>query len=316
MLGYTEEDFAHLTIADVTHPDDLHTEHEDARQRVFQGELPDLQFEKRYLTSSGAVLWASVHEVLIRDGQGRPLYNLAVIEDITRRRQLEQELRRANEELANFSSMAAHDLQTPLRNINTSAQFLARKYQGQLDPTADQFIQYMMDGAQTMQKLIETLLAYAREGEKSARREAVPVSKTVETVLANLKSEIEKTEAEIIAEALPVVEADPVQLLQLLQNLIGNALKYRSEARPRITIGAKKQQRQWLFSVEDNGIGISAEQRESIFAPLKRLHGPEIEGTGIGLAICKKIVERAGGRIWVESQIGQGSTFYFTLPES
>lgn len=247
---------------------------------------------------------------------------VSLITDITQRKQAEErltaqaeELRRANEELSQFAHTAAHDLQTPLRNIKTSAQLIARRYQGQLDQAGDQFLQYIANGIDQMQELIEALLAYAREGETSARRQPVQVSTVIETVLANLKPEIERTGAKVVCEALPVIEADVVQLSQLFQNLIGNATKYRSKEPPRILIAATKQAHKWLFSVQDNGVGIPSGHRDQIFTPLKRLHGPEIPGTGMGLAICKKIVERSGGRIWVESAAGsQGSIFYFTLP--
>jgi PAS domain S-box-containing protein len=313
MLGYQPEEFAHLTTADVTHPDDRELGREGAQQ-VFRGEIPGVHFEKRYVTKSGAVMWASVHEVPVRDVQGHTLYNMAIVEDITPRKQAEQALRRLNEELSEFAHIAAHDLQTPLRNMKQFAQLLASRYQGQLDETADRFLDYLISGAEQMQELIHALLAYARQGGQSTTREAVQVPAVLDTVLANLKSEIEQTGATVVYQALPAVQGDFVQLTQLFQNLVENALKYRGEKPPRITIAAERQPRKWLFAVQDNGVGIPGDQRERIFTPLKRLHGPEIRGTGIGLAICKKIVEGSGGRIWVESEVGRGSTFYFTLP--
>ena len=309
MLGYQVEDFAKLTMSEITHPEDRNTGREEA-ELVFRGELPSAHFESRYVTKNAAVVWASVHVALIPDMQGRPLYNLVIVEDMTARKQMQEELCRVNEELTQFSSIAAHDLQTPLRNIRTSVQMLAKRYQDerQLDP--------MMGGTERMQQLIETLLAFAREDKTLAKKQALQVALVVEEALVNLKSELQETAAEIIYDALPVIESDPVQLSQIFQNLIGNALKYRGKERPRITITAKKQDHNWLFSVRDNGIGIPTGQCEAIFLPLKRLHGPEVQGNGIGLAICKRIVERSGGHIWVESQVGQGSTFHFTLPTS
>ena len=283
---------------------------------VFRGELPRVHFEKRYVTKTGEVVWGSVHEVLIRDARGQPLYNLAHIEDVTSRKQAEHELQRRNEELEHFSSTAAHDLQAPLRNIRNCAELLTRRYKARLDPTADEFLDHIVSGTDQMHRLISALLAYAREGEPQPPTESVPVSMVVEAVLADLKPEIENTAAEVTVRALPTVRAAAVQLSQLFQNLIGNALKYRSDRAPRITIAAQRRGDQWLFSISDNGVGIPAEQRDSVFAPLKRLHGQDIPGTGIGLAICKKIVEGCGGYIWVESQPGLGSTFYFTLPVS
>ncbi|MBV9085080.1 MAG: PAS domain S-box protein [Acidobacteriaceae bacterium] len=315
MLGYDKEEFPYSKIADVTYPDDRDVAMDD-RLRVFRGEMPRVHFEKRYLTKTGALVWGSVHEVLIRDASGEPLYNLALVEDVTSRKQHEEQLHRKNEELEQFSSTAAHDLQAPLRNIRNSAELLAKFYQGRLDGTADEFLRYILTGTEQMQNLVAALLTYARQEETSAPTNAVSVSRVVEGVLTNLKPEIENTGAEIVFRALPEVRADPVQLSQLFENLIGNALKYRSDKPPRITITVHRREDQWLFSVSDNGIGIPPEQRDRIFAPLKRLHGREIPGTGIGLAICKKIVERQGGCIWVESQPDQGSTFYFTLPVS
>jgi len=229
---------------------------------------------------------------------------------------MENELRHRNEELGQFSSIAAHDLQGPLRNIRNSVQFLAKRYEGQLDETADQFIHHIVNAAGQMHQLVQALLRYAETGEPNSALKLVPVQEIVQAALANLKTDLEQSAAEVICETLPLIKADASQLFQLFQNLIGNALKYRSTRRPEITIRAVTQYYGWLFSISDNGLGIAPERRDEIFAPLKRLHGPEIPGSGIGLAICKKIVERSGGRIWVESEAGQGSTFYFTIPSA
>ena len=302
MLGYQVEDFAKLTMSEITHPEDRNTGREEA-ELVFRGELPSAHFESRYVTKNAAVVWASVHVALIPDMQARPLYNLVIVEDMTARKQMQEELCRVNEELTQFSSIAAHDLQTPLRNIRTSVQMLAKRYQDerQLDPMMAECMQYIVSGTERMQQLIETLLAFAREDKTLVKKQALQAALVVEEALVNLKSELQETAAEIIYDALPVIESDPVQLSQIFQNLIGNALKYRGKERPRIAITAKKQDHNWLFSVRDNGIGIPTGQCEAIFLPLKRLHGTEVQVNGIGLAICKTIVERSGGHIWVES---------------
>jgi PAS domain S-box-containing protein len=257
-----------------------------------------------------------------RDNQGRMVALLELNTDITAREHAESELRetaaelaRSNAELEQFTYVASHDLQEPLRMVASYSQLLARRYRGRLDEDADEFIGYAVDGAMRMQALIEDLLSYARVGSRGRPFEPVDCRALVETTLADMRQPLEDGGAAVIVGELPTVEGDPVQLGQLFQNLVGNALKYRGEASPRIEIGATPRAAEWLFSVRDNGIGIAAEYAEQIFIMFKRLHRRErYEGTGIGLALCKKIVTRHGGRIWVESEPGEGSTFYFTLP--
>lgn len=312
MLGYSTDELVQLTITDVSYPNDSDIGLDDA-WRVFRGELARARFEKRYVAKNGALVWVNIQEVLIRNARGEPLYNLAVIEDVTARKQMEEELRRSNEDLSQFSYVAAHDLQTPLRNIRTAAQLLARRYQSVLEPTAGELVQAVVSGAQKMQELISALLAYAREGE-SVGRSIVELSAVMQNVLATLQPQIESTSAQIRCGDLPAIRGDFLHVSQLFQNLIENALKYRSQEPPLVEINAQRQPDEWLFTLRDNGIGIPPAQHEMIFAPLRRLHGEEIPGTGMGLAICRKIVERLGGRIWVESHPGWGAVFYFTLP--
>ena len=225
------------------------------------------------------------------------------------------QLVRSNQELELFAYVASHDLQEPLRKISSFTKLLAEDYQGHLDAEADEYIAYIIDGALRMQNQIDDLLTYSRVSRDELRKEPTELGKVVGQVLEDLSVTIEENNAAIAASSLPTVQANPRQMVQLLQNLISNGIKFHGEAPPRIQIEAQLQPEQWLISVRDNGIGINPKFARRIFEIFQRLHSrTEYAGTGIGLAICRKIVERHGGRIWVESELGQGATFYFTLP--
>ena len=228
------------------------------------------------------------------------------------------ELRRANSDLEQFAYSASHDLKEPLRMVSLFTQLLEKKYAHQLEPEAKEYIAHAVQGAQRMEMLVQDLLAYttvSASGEQPL--ELVDANAILEQTLGILSSDVEASGAEVTHTELPLVRIHAVQLHQLFQNLIGNAIKYRSEHAPRIHISAEQKQDHWLFAVQDNGIGISSEYAEQIFGLFKRLHGrDDYEGTGLGLAICKKIVESLGGTIWVRSESGKGSTFYFTIPQS
>ncbi|WP_341731618.1 ATP-binding protein [Microcoleus sp. EPA2] len=250
--------------------------------------------------------------------------NLLLQKEIGNRQRVEsallksnQELARSNAELEQFAYVASHDLQAPLATIASYAQLLEKRYQEQLDSQANKFIGNIVQGCTRMQALIDDLLEYSRVGRSQKPFKPTNCNQVLEQALANLQGVIRDTQAVVSYGELPVVNGDISQLVQLFQNLVGNAIKYRKNEPPDISISVCKQHDRWLFSVADNGIGIARQHQERIFQIFQRLHTQkEYSGTGIGLAICQKIVERHGGRIWVNSEPGQGSTFYFTLNEN
>ncbi len=248
----------------------------------------------------------------------------AAIRDISERKKSEEhllktvgELKRSNEELQQFAYVSSHDLQEPLRMVASYTQLLAKRYKGRLDSDADEFIAFAVDGCNRMQGLIQDLLAYSRAGTTGKALSEVSGEDALQGALTNLRITIEQSCAVVSHDSLPAIRTDETQLTQVFQNLVGNAIKYRSAEAPRVHVSATKNGgNEWIFSVRDNGLGIAPQYFERIFILFQRLHGRnEFEGTGIGLAICKKVLERLGGRIWVESQLEKGSTFYFALPE-
>lgn len=225
------------------------------------------------------------------------------------------DLKRSNAELEQFAYVASHDLQEPLRMVASFTQLLGKRYRGKLDQDADEFIGFAVDGANRMQVLINDLLTFSRVGTRGKPLAPTDCEAVLSHALANLHAALKETKAEVTHDPLPTVMADEVQLGQLLQNLLANALKFRGRDPLRVHIAARRQGDEWIFSVQDNGIGIAPEHQERIFTIFQRLHRrEEFPGTGLGLALCKKIAERHGGRIWVESAPGRGSTFYFSIP--
>jgi PAS domain S-box-containing protein len=249
----------------------------------------------------------------------------AAIRNITERKKSEEhlvktvgELKRSNDELQQFAYVSSHDLQEPLRMVTSYTQLLAGRYKGRLDSDADEFIAFAVDGCNRMQGLIKDLLAYSRAGTNGKVLREVSAENALKEALANLRATIDQSSAVVTHDALPAIRTDEMQLTQVFQNLVGNAIKYHGTEVPHVHVSATKNGgNEWTFSVRDNGLGIDPQYFDRIFILFQRLHGrDEFEGTGIGLAICKKILERLGGRIWVESQPEKGSTFYFALPET
>jgi signal transduction histidine kinase len=226
-----------------------------------------------------------------------------------------EELARSNCDLEQFAYVASHDLQEPLRMVAAYTQLLAERYQGKLDSAADRYISYAVEGATRMQALLEDLLAFSRVGRNGAVPAPTDVNSAVTEVLKNLDLALKQHNVTVTCNPLPTILADRFQVVQLFQNLLGNAIKFRAKQSPCITISAEQKGREWLFSVSDNGIGIAEEHKDLVFKIFQRLHTrTEYPGNGVGLAICKKIVEHNGGQIWVESELGHGSNFQFTFP--
>ena len=287
-----------------------------------RGKKETVRTDSQLLRKNGESVDIEADISLIEDAAGQPAAFLIVARDVTERKQMEHELdsvladlQRSNAELEQFAYLASHDLQEPLRMITSYLQLIEEDYKGKLDADSDQYIAFTVDGAKRMQALIDGLLAYSRVGTRGEPFTPTSMSGVLSEAIANLEVAIEESHAVVTHDRLPTVLGDESQLIQLFQNLLGNAMKFRSDAAPMIHLGVEKTKEDWVFSVHDNGIGIDMKYAERIFSVFQRLHArEEYPGTGIGLAVVKKIVERHGGRIWVESEPTNGSTFYFTLP--
>lgn len=293
----------------------------------------------RVIWPDQTIHWLHARARVFFNNQGKPIRMVGVNMDITERKRMEEELKnsrndleqvvvrrtselvksneelvRSNRELEAFAYIASHDLQEPLRMVSTYLQLLHKKQESSLDAEATQFIQYARDGALRMKSLIDDLLSYSRVRSQPLELKLTAFEAILAEALSNLRLTIQETRAKITHDPLPSIPVDPSQMVELIQNLIGNALKFRKET-PRIHIGVHSQNGEWIFHVQDNGIGIAPEYHHRIFNFFQRLHTPDrYPGTGMGLAICKLIVERHSGKIWVESNTGKGATFYFSLP--
>jgi len=320
IYGYSAEEMRGRSIFLIVPPERGH-EAQQILERIKRGERVE-HFETLRLKKDGRGIDISLTVSPIKDAAGKIIGASAIGRDITERKRVEEvlqrqaaELARSNAELEQFCNVASHDLQEPLRMVASYTKLLARRYQGRLDKDADEFIAYAVDGATRMQTLINDLLRYSRVETRSKVFEPTDAGAALKWALANLRRAIEETGAIISSDPLPTVIADGMQLGQVFQNLIGNAIKFRSDRPLRVHLGAERKEAEFLFWVRDNGIGIAPQFRERVFVIFRRLHPVEEHpGTGIGLAICKKIIERHGGRIWVESEPSEGATFYFTIP--
>jgi PAS domain S-box-containing protein len=289
---------------------------------VFESRAGIFDREEPYRDAAGQLRYYSTTKVPLFDTNGHVSGLIGISRDITERKHAAEALERkakelaaSNTELEQFAYAASHDLQEPLRMIAGYTQLLGRRYRGKLDREADEFIQFTIEGAERMGTLIRDLLAYSRAGRTSLTPERVDLGDCVQASLANLRVMLEENAAAVEVSPLPELVGQRAQLIQLFQNLIGNAVKYHGTEPPRVRVSAERRGEDWLFEVRDNGIGIDPQYADQVFDLFRRLHGRgEYSGTGIGLAICKKIVEGQGGRIWVESQPGEGATFQFTLP--
>lgn len=316
-------------LKNAIHPDDLPAIQQAFKTAVEKG--VSLDIEHRLIRADERILYVHTRGEIILDEAQRPIWISGTILDITQRKKLELELkqlnnnlekravelRASNAELERFAYVASHDMQEPLRMVSSFLTLLEKRLNDQLDDTAKKYIHFAIDGSERMKRLIQDLLQYSRIGKGDKDKAPVPLHEVVAAVLQMYAPTLEETGANVQMDELPVVIGNKTQLTQLFQNLVGNALKYRSEDTPLIKIGCKEENGEWLFSVSDNGIGIDPKFYAKVFVIFQRLHNKsEFSGTGIGLAICKKIIENHGGRIWVESTPGKGSTFYFTIPKN
>jgi PAS domain S-box-containing protein len=333
-LGYSYDELMNMTPKDIVAPEKRSEMPKNALKLFEQGHA---RFEIVHQTKDGKRIPVEVNNHLF-ELKGKKVA-LAISRDITERKKAEEalkeshdnlelkvkertreleelisEFKRSNAELEQFAHVASHDLREPLRMITSFLQLLEKRYKDQLDQDANEFIEYAVDGAKRLDDKIKDLLKYSQVSGKEREYVTVNCERVLEETLINLKVSIDENNAVITHDPLPSIKGDEKLLVQLFQNLIANAIKYRSQATPKIHISAKHKKNQYLFSVKDNGIGIGSKHLRRIFTIFQRLHtDEEYEGTGIGLAIAQKIVQQHGGEIWVESELGKGSIFYFTI---
>jgi PAS domain S-box-containing protein len=325
LVGYTRTELLELDFQTITFPEDLPSDLA-LMHRLVAGEIDRYRIEKRYYHKLGHVVWVLLSVSLVRDSWGAPMYFIAAATDITSLKNAQHalaehaaELERSNAELEHFASVASHDLQAPLRTVASYTQLLSQRYRGQIDERSDRWIGFILGGVDHMQRLIDGLLSLARVRTEGAAFQPVDTAAIVDNLWPGLSTQPCAKGAQLTHGALPTVTADPAQLEQLFQNLLSNAIRYRRLDAPlRIHISAEQRTMdtptEWEFVVADNGIGIDMVYSRRIFEIFQRV-SPEVDqsGTGIGLAVCERIVGRHGGRIWVESEPGGGTRFHFTL---
>jgi len=321
LTGYTPEELHTIDWSTTLTPIEWREMEKQKLEELNRTGQP-IRYEKEYIRKDGSRVPIELLVSITLDMEGNPEYYYSFITDITERKKTESiietamsELRRSNQELERFAYVSSHDLQEPLRMVTLYSQLLERRYKDRLDDDADDFIEYIVENAKRMKYLIDDLLEYSRVTSQAKEFENIELEKVLEYVLSNLSIPIVENNINITYNSLPTVFADKNQMLQVFQNLITNAIKFRGKESPKIDITAQKGEKEWIFAVKDNGIGINPNHQKQIFEVFKRLHTrEEYPGTGIGLSIVQKIIERHGGRIWVESEPGKGSKFYFTIP--
>lgn len=323
ILGYSQQEWLSNPVLwyERLHPDDKERWNVEFAQTVASGE--PFRAAYRFLARDGHVVWLHGEVRIARDELGQPQFLHGIGIDITSMKEAEQRVRdyserleRTNRELEQFAYVASHDLQEPLRTVVSYSQIIAEDYRGKLDPEADQYFDRIVNAAKRMKNLIQSILEFSRIGHGEVRYEPVDFEQLLKEVESNLHVAVQESGARITYDRLPRVTAVRTYMLVLFQNLISNAIKYRSQEAPRIHISAGRQKDgSWLFAVRDNGMGIDQKYWEKVFVIFQRLHAQhQLAGTGIGLSVCKKLVEFHRGKIWVESSPGKGSVFKFILP--
>jgi PAS domain S-box-containing protein len=313
---------------DRVHPDDIKMMTDKRSHVLFHTNELYWEDEYRFRRSDGTYAYVFDKGYIIRDAEGKPQRMIGATQDVSQRKESEalllelnnrlkkraEELVSSNIELERFAYVASHDLQEPLRMVTSFLQLFRKRYEGKIDETADQYIHFAVDGAERMKTLIMDLLEYSRVGSSAEVFQETDLNELLKELREVFSKTCEEKNATIHVEAMPIVKANKTQLFQLFQNLVSNALKYHSGRAPEIVISCEEKEDEYVFSVKDNGIGIDPSFHEKIFVIFHRLHSrSEYGGTGIGLAICKKIAERHGGKIWVESELGKGSNFFFSI---
>jgi PAS domain S-box-containing protein len=301
--------------AQFVHPDDIEKHTALWKRSIGTGE--PFHFQHRLRREDGVYRWHLSRAYAMRDEHGNISMWIGSDTDIHEQKEKEEELRRANEDLQQFAYSASHDLQEPVRNVAVYSELVALRYKDVVDPEGKRYLEFLTEGGRRMATLIHDLLAYTRAGVLEGEAPLIDCSAVLQHTLAGLSEAFRESNGAVTYDSLPKLYMGETHLHQVFQNLIVNSLKYRNEKPPRIHISAARQDAAWLISVQDNGIGIDPRYKEKIFGVFKRLHRDEkYSGTGIGLAICQRVVERYGGRIWVESKPGEGATFFFTVPQS
>ncbi|MDP1553358.1 MAG: PAS domain S-box protein [Methanobacteriaceae archaeon] len=349
MLGYSKEELLSMRLHEYDHPDDLDEELKKQKLLIL-GIIDNFILEKRFINKNGEILWGNLYVSSIKDKNDKLIGLLRMIENTTISKQMEElvnnhtanlerinrklnveigdnekaeikldqlikKLQYSNKELEQFAYVSSHDLKEPLRMITSFLQLLQKRYSADLDKDANDFINYAVDGAKRMDMAINDILEYSRIGSQKREFNYLKSEKILEIVLINLKPLIKDTNTIITHDPLPSIYANHQQMNQLFQNIIENAIKYRSKVNPKIHVSADKHDKEYVFSIKDNGIGIDSKHLERIFNMFQRLHSrEEYEGTGIGLAISQKIVHHHDGKIWAKSELGKGTTIYFTIP--
>ncbi len=313
MTGYSREELTTGTIDWMAMTPPEHRQLDEASMAELKASgVNRVPFEKEYIRKDGTRVPVLVAGAMLDEARRE---GVAFVLDVSKRKQAEDDLRRSLENLEQFAYVASHDLQEPLRMMASYSQLLERRYRDRLDADAREFIGFIVEGATRMQRLLSDLLAYSRVGRGDRRPQRVDCNAALRLAVESLGPRIEESGAVVTSDVLPVVTCAESELVQLFQNLVGNAIKFRGPETPRVHVGAVKEEGEWVVWVKDNGIGIEPRYADRIFQVFQRLHTrEEYPGTGIGLAICKKVVESLGGRIWFESEPGKGSTFRFTVP--
>ncbi|MEO8369397.1 MAG: ATP-binding protein [Candidatus Solibacter sp.] len=315
LFGYGEEEWIGQHASIIFTPAEQAVDVCEAEMRRAQesGSATDIRWHRR---KDGTELFANGYMNCVRDTQGELTGFTKILSDETARKQLQDSLTESNSALEQFAYVASHDLQEPLRTIHTYSELLNRRYQGKLDGEADQFLKFLQGASERMSSLVQDLLEYARLTTEVERPSSAALDEDLEAALSQLEQAIKESGGSVTHDPLPTLAVDRGQMVRLFQNLVGNALKYRRpDQSPNVHISAEQKGEEWVISICDDGIGFDPAYAATIFAPFKRLHtAAEYPGTGVGLAICRRIVQAQGGRIWAESEPGTGATFRFTLP--